>query len=349
MADSGALVDDQPAAIVDVIGNAGVMRLFWSSDRGQGRSIYTLVITNGVPGPAVRLTNHPSGNDQYPAVVKDFDGTLWLFWQSSRRGPTDIWAMTFARNATDWSGPQRITSGQPADTTPSAVIGADGHLQLFWTAARGSGSRIFQSVFDGTTWSVGVDFLASLPGADPAPPTTSKIRDEAPAALAFQGLCVYWQSDLDGTPHIYTTQQGGVHGETWSPPFRVTAGNAPEREPRAYRWHGALRLFFRTQRPAQQPASSLTVDFSNLGNMKRGQPDDQWHYTYSTTEPAAASSLAEDPVYARDAVGLYLTPDAAAGGADHRAVVSRAQAFIEPFRPANVRLLWFLPPGDPAA
>ena len=46
-----------------------------------------------------------------PSAVVDTEGTVWLFWQSSRRGSTDIWSMTLAPGAIAWSTPRPITTG----------------------------------------------------------------------------------------------------------------------------------------------------------------------------------------------------------------------------------------------
>jgi hypothetical protein len=335
--DDASLGAQRPAAVADVIAGSNVIRLFWSALRDGRPNLWTRTLTQTVSGwtlgQAEQLTTHKAGDD-FPAAVRA-GGKIWLFWQSSRRGPTDIWAMTLTAGV--WSAPQRITGGQGAtgpasrDQMPSAVIDGTGTLTLFWSADLGDRSRLYVSRFDTVThrW--------SPRQAIPVPPVPPTFRDEAPAAVVSAGsLWLFWHSDRDGIPRVYAAQQTGV---TWGAPFAVTIGRSVEKFPAPFIGAGGLRLFLATQRGGE-PYRSRTVNMSDLGAIKKNQVDDRWHYTYST----AGTPMA---FYARDAVGLYLTPTATGSSADHESERDRVQALVEPFRPVPARFVWFLdPPVD---
>jgi hypothetical protein len=312
--------DEWPTVIAD----GGVVRLFWSSNRGGAAGIWTRSLTGGVPGDATRLTKHEAG-DHCPAVARDASGTLWLFWHSSRRGPTDIWAMTLAPGATAWSMPTRITSGRPRDQMPTAFLDAENLLRLTWSADLGDRSRILQSTLNGPIWSQPV--TVSSDSSD-----VSTFRDEAPAAIQWNAtVWVFWSSNRDGIYRLWASQQTGA---SWSAPVTVTTGRHEEKEPAAFiDGGGALRLFFRTQQSGEL-FRSRTVDMSNVDAIKRGLFDDRWHYTYS---------VATDPTsyYARDTVGLYITPDQTANLDE----ADRVRTLVEPFRPLPVRFVWFVQPA----
>jgi hypothetical protein len=316
--------DEWPAVVADGSGlpaHGHRLRLFWSSNRGGAASIWTRTLEDGVPGPATRLTKHPAG-DYSPVVVWDAAGTLWLFWHSSRRGPTDIWAMTLARGATAWSAPSRITTGRPRDQMPAAYLDGSNDLRLTWTADLGDRSRILQSTLRGGTWSQPVS--VSSPDGD-----RSAFRDEAPVATHLGGAeWVFWSSNRDGIYRIWASQ--GL-GTGWSAPVTVTTGRHAEKDPAAFLdAAGALRILFRTQQRGEA-FRSRTVDMSNLDAVRRGLFEDRWHYTYSV---AAAS------YYARDTVGLYITP----GPTANLDEADRVRSLVEPFRPLPVRFVWFVQP-----
>jgi hypothetical protein len=313
--------DEWPAAIAD----GSVVRLFWSSNRGGSAGIWTRTLTAGAPSDATQLTKHAAG-DHCPAVVKDAGGAVWLFWHSRRRGPTDIWAMTLAPGATSWSAPRRITSGQPRDQMPAAFVDASSQLRLVWSAGLADRSRIVQSTFNGTSWSEPTHVSS---GGD----TSSSFRDEAPAVVLFNGdVWAFWSSNRDGLFRLWASRQTGAG---WSAPVPVTTGRHGEKDPAAFvdDSGGALRLLFRSQQGGEA-FRSRTVDFANLAAIRRGRVDDRWHYTYSVAIDSASC-------YARDTVGLFITPD----NATNLAEADRVRTLVEPFRPLPVRFVWFLEPA----
>jgi phage tail-like protein len=328
---AGEIAGEWPTAIAE----DNTIRLFWSSNRGGRRGLSTLTLTGGIPGEPIEITNHPAGDDQYPAAVREAGGRIWLFWQSSRRGPTDIWAMTLEPGAdarTKWSAPQRIATGRPRAGTPSAVFDHEKKLHLFWSDDSGDRSRILHSIHDGATWSDPPVDISS----GPTPSAVPYFRDEAPAVVLLNdSLWAFWHSDRDGIARLWASQETG---SSWGAPFPVTTGRSTEKDPAPLiTATGTLRLFFRTQRGGEV-FRSRTVDFTDLGAIKQGQSEDRWHYTYSTT-------ITSSSFYARDVVGLYLMPDEVNTLAAHESEVTRVKALVEPFRPAPVQqFVWVLEP-----
>ena len=274
-----------------VVGSA--VWLFWSS-RQRGRSVLwtlTSTFTSDVTASSpAQLTDHPAG-DEWPSAVVQRVGstnTIWLFWQSSRRGPTDLWAMTSA-DGTRWSAPCRITSGQPRDQMPHAFIDDTGALRLTWSADLGDRSRIFQSTLSGAPPKVSV----GPPGeVSSAVTDSSTFRDVAPVATQIvNDVWVFWSSNRDGLYRLWASRHtgGGVTG--WSAPITVTTGRHAETEPVAFVDAAkALRLLFRTQQSGEA-FRSHTVDLDDAKALQPhpGALDDRWHYTYSVdnTDPAS--------------------------------------------------------------
>jgi phage tail-like protein len=325
--------DEWPAAIAD----GPLVRLFWSSDRMGSAGIWTRTLENGIPGDASRLTNHPSG-DHHPVVVKDAKGTIWLFWESRRRGPSDIWAMTLANGATSFSAPQRITGGDFHDRMPNAVLDSTGQIRLFWTRDLGDRTRIFQSIFDGATWKAPVDVSSASRMIWPSQSGSSPhFRDEAPAVVLFnKEVWLFFGSNRDGRWHIWASKETG---SGFRPPVRVTGPGSDDMEPAAFaNGSGALRLVFRTQRSGEA-FRSRTVDFADLGAIQRGKVEDRWHYTYSVDR-------SDTSFYARDTVGLYITPDDNVNRGPYQDEADRVRTLVEPFRPLPVHFVWFVEPPN---
>jgi phage tail-like protein len=306
--------DEEPAAVV-----AGPrIWLFWSSNRDGRWNIWARPF-DGVPGGApVRLTDHRA-DDRHAAAVLDAGGRTWLFWQSNRRGPTDIWSRV--HDGSTWGLPARITTATFRHEMPAAALDGAGQIWLFYAADLGDRRNIHLQVFDGTAWQA------------PEPVTDSLSRDEAPAPVFWNGqMWLFWHSNRDGSWQVW----GMVHdGASWGAPFPVTTGPTADKEPVAVvDGAGELRLFWRSQRRGET-YRSRTIDTSDPAMLAQlGTFQDRAHYLYDT-------SRENEDWYARDAVGLYLTPDTA-DAAEIQGQLERVGTFVEPFRPLPARFVWIL-------
>jgi hypothetical protein len=172
----------------------------------------------------------------------------------------------------------------------------------------------------------------------PVAATDATVRDESPAAVTWGGtIWLFWHSNVGGRWQIWARPNQGAG---WGAAQVVPIGASNDKEPAvAVDATGVLRLFFRSQRGGDR-FRSRTVDTATpaglLALQERGRRDDRLHYTYDTGRGAS-------DWYARDAVGLFLTPTNDGGtDAQHAAEVTPAQSFVAPFRPVSARLVWLV-------
>jgi hypothetical protein len=310
-------LEEDPAAVFD----GTSVRLFWSSDEGEQRDLWTRSFAAGPPADAaMRLTDHPAP-DHSPAaaVVPGAPARLWLFWSSTRRGPADIWCQSQDLVTTQWTPPERLTTSPLRDDRPAAAVDTAGNLWLFWTRDAGGGQSLWHQVFDGTTWS------------SAAPIVTGHARDASPAAVPWKGhVLLLWHSDHAGAWQLWAAFHDGTQ---WLPPVRLNDDVQGDKEPAvAIDAGGALRLVWRSQRRAMWYRSQ-TIDTEDTEMLEAlGTIEDHAHYTYHT-------GTGDHDWYARDAVGVFVDTDAD----DPLAVpgmLERARRFVEPFQPLQARLAW---------
>ncbi len=347
-------VDESPAAILD--GN--VLRLFWSSNRGGNWNLWTRTVPQSYAGgPLVGVgdpepvTNHSADERSPAAVVQPHESDplldrLWLFWQSNRRGPTDIWAQT--RVGGLWSEPSRVTSALVADRTPAVALDA-GAPMLFWSATTEHGCRLFTSKLKtptGEEWSAPVEVLA--PGETSS---TSQFRDESPCAVQFQsGLRLYWHSNRSGSWQLWTRVKT-VNG--WSPATQVLeliglqkTRMVDAKEPAAVVHNNQLRACWRAQRRGEGFTTRTMFASDQTSREAMAQIGDWNHYTHD-------AGRQQGDWYALDTIGIYVkAPPKPADvtlekfGEIVDNEMDLVRNFVEPYRPATVRIVWFkvMPP-----
>lgn len=313
--------DEAPAAIAE----GGDIRLFWTSTRGDSRDIWTRLMESApdpVRGPADRLTDHPK-EDRHPAVVRD-GADLWLFWDSDRRGPHDLWHRR--RTGVAWSAPERFVKNPPEmdgthDTFPAAVV-SGGNVWLFWCRDVGDRREIWHQVLNSGG--------AVTPQVSLSTDLASGGRDEAPWPVVVAGrVWLLFHSNRGGPWQIWTR----VYDGGWQPPTRLSAEPTADKDPTGYvDGSGDLHVFWTSQRRTRW-YRSRTLDFNDADMLAEMRTfNDHAHYVYDTGKGA-------DDWYARDTIGLHPDPDIV--DADQIAAeMARATSFLEPFRPAPVRYVW---------
>ena len=93
-----------------------------------------------------------------------------------------------------------------SDRTPAAFLdpAANNRLSLVFSRDLGDRSRLYQTTFDGTSWSTPAD-VSSGPLAAGASP---RFRDEAPSAVIFGGdLWLFWSSNRSGAFRVYARRR----------------------------------------------------------------------------------------------------------------------------------------------
>jgi hypothetical protein len=165
--------------------------IFWSSNRTGTVDIWARALTPGnplTPAPAMQLTED-GVNDGNTAAVRDSTGRIWVFWESRRRGPSDVWAITSTDGGTTWSAPSRITTSTRSDHAPACTLDSTNRVRLFYTSETGDGCTIRQGLLAGTSWSF-ADVTTAVSG----------FRDQSPAAVLWKGaVWLFWQSNRFGS------------------------------------------------------------------------------------------------------------------------------------------------------
>jgi phage tail-like protein len=199
-------IDESPCVLLD----GSLIRLFWSSSREGSWDLWmrTYDISPGAGDVPRRLT-HGAGARSPAAARDDSSGRTWLFWESSRRGPTDIWGVSFDASALDANSapiqarPIRLSTGKPRDRSPAAVVDASGAIHLFWSADLGTESRIYERVFDlAKGW--------SKPDAR-TEPVAERRRHEAPSAVMFNGTLFLFFHASDGRTSRLHAMDAGLY------------------------------------------------------------------------------------------------------------------------------------------
>ena len=275
----------------------------------------------------------PNAEESEPAAFEDKAGGVWLFWSS--RGDTDglkIWYNRF--DGQKWDTSRALTSGATADREPFVLFAeAEARLWVFWTGRKGDGRK---NIFWRTT--TNLDFATQTAGdwAEHELSVEQGIEYDNAEASAFAaeggGVELYFSSTREDGRHVWSSVVTPA-GEESGPQVKVTAGRFTQCAPAALGTGGArAKLLFRSNESqiyesplypgsrtfdARYSGSTIT-DTSNHSKFgARGRYDDTMHYL-------SDAGRGNDDWYARDTVGVYLTPDT-----DDDALVVRKRNQIE--------------------
>jgi len=180
---------DEFPSIVEAYGKIWV---FWDSRRGTGNYdlFYKTTVDNGMTWSSDTLAPVSSStyDDWDPAVMRAFDGRIWLVWTRSSHIHYSVYA------GQSWSSAQPITSGGNDNWHPSLMQTSDTKIWVFWDSGKYDPYvpwDIFYSVYTGS-WS------------SPAQVTTYEGEDVMPSPLQDAGgvIWVAWASDR-GNYNIY--------------------------------------------------------------------------------------------------------------------------------------------------
>lgn len=307
----------------------------------------------GVPLPPA----DPPASDTEPAALIDDLGNVWLFWSSLRAAGEgwSIWYNGFNSKTGAWGTARQLTSGRLADRQPAVLFGAgdDGKMWVFW-----SGKRRMESVERGgektmrLCWNI---FYRSAPNVF----TFEQLRasDWTERELEIVGTSAYdnqepavCQSYVAGAVdpdhvELYFTSSRTDGLSVWSntvaanaqgDDVQITEGEFTQSAPAVAASAEKLILWFRSNATQVYNSSvyfaaktydarnsgSTTIDTRNpakLSHSIRRSIDDITHYTYDTKRE-------EKNWYARDTVGVYLTPDTT-----DEALILRKQSQLENF------------------
>jgi hypothetical protein len=336
--------DESPAVLAEAL----ALRLYWSSDRGGAWNIWSRALPRHYQGFGLpvdkpqQLTFDPVGA-RSPAVAREPgpNGRCWLFWESARRGVSDIWARAATQHPISqewiWDTARRVTTATHGDHTPAAVIDGAGKLRLYWSSLTVDGARLFESIL--AVGDAGQDVWG--PPVEVAPAPDLRCRDESPAVVLHQGaLHLYWHSNRNGSWQLW----GAVDSESWGPAFQVVQGfpgNSPPpmhmvgaKEPAVVVQNNALHLSWRAQK-AGEPYRSITFNTDDAAAVAALDQANDWnHYIHD-----AGRELSH--WYAYDTVGVHFTPPEDLDPELVQRQFDRVKTFVETHRPATVRIIWF--------
>lgn len=356
---SGSLLQSAGAPSVIAVGKK--LWLFCESGQPGKREIWCAAdlspgpIGKETPGkapscPARNLSLHPA-DDSNPTAVTLGD-QVWVFWQSNRRGPTDIWARVHKDG--QWGPPRRITTAGFRHWAPAAVVDNSNTLWLFYCedyySEQGLSRRLRCLIFDGREWIEKDDAGTGGP------------YDESPAAVVVgNNIWLFWHA-RDGQER-WQIWSKTFNGKKWGKNVRVTDHPAADKEPAALvDPNGRLRVFWRSRRRGYfhikkqspgngYPLQSCTVD-TRSADMLAHVPlqkeafENRVHYTYDTRVHDTSRAVVNNEAWcARDVVGVYLTPDtldAELIARGHELV----KGLIQRFLPVQTRIVFIIePPG----
>lgn len=338
---------------------AGSLRL---SSPNTGRSSFIAIDVDGsTAAPKIGFgAPLPQGSspadDSQPAGFEDNSGNIWLFWSSRRAdNPSEspawrIWYNRFDTATARWGEAKRLTTGidcEPAIAFDRANGAAgQGKIWVCWSRQKSDGRW---NIFYRTATKI--DFGA-LTNADwrefelsPIPSDYDR-KEPAPVLIASENVELYFSANRNDGWQVW------LNPLTPSPAAadqRITSNQFTCRAPVALKTNQGVRLLFRSNEsqvynspsyPASQTidaryAGSTTVDVRNAAKIGvRGNAQDVLRYTYDT-------GRADDDWYARDTVGIYLTPDT-----DDEKLILRKQSTIagvvKSFLPIQVRPVFII-------
>ncbi|HST54075.1 MAG TPA: phage tail protein [Pyrinomonadaceae bacterium] len=268
-------------------------------------------------GVATPLPSEEIPDDSEPSVCEDDAGGLWLFW-SSRREAGRLKILYYRFDGTSWASPRTLTSGATADREPCALFDADGsRLWVFWTGRRADGRK---NIFWRTT--TNLDFDSHIIDAgweehELAVASGAQYDNAEPSAFVIGGgrAELFFSSNRAEGVHVWSNVVTPTNEQTDA---QITQGQFTHSAPAALGLAGGdAKLWFRSNeslayRSPLYPGShtfdarysgSTTIDTRDSSKFGiSGRFDDTLHYLADT-------GRGNDNWYARDTVGVYLTPD----------------------------------------
>lgn len=296
-----------------------------------------------------------------PWAVVDHLGGLWLFWLERVGGR---WQLKYNRhNGTAWelipaaSFPLDAGGGDPRVENDLFVLfhstDSTQSIWVFWARKEPTGETVFYRAKEGIDPNISDDWseIRTLPKDTPG------YHDREPAAFVNEdgNIELFWSSNRDGSWSIW---QGilNIATRNWETVEQVTSNAYSQRDPLPCLLDDGTLLVYRsnesrpytsavysaTETLDSRYAGCTTVDTRNVAKIAmRGQFKDFQTYTYDAGQNGKRTHR---NWYARDTVGIYLTPDT-----EDQTLILRNQKLIEnvlkQFLPIQVRAVFIIEPA----
>lgn len=354
-------IERQLPGVASAAGTAVRLR---SRTRGAG-SIVSVLVDDSTAAPSLGLgaplPAAAAGIDEdEPSACADAAGNVWLFWASRRDGSWKIWYNRCDGAA--WGAAKQLTGGVFPDREPFALIdpAGGGRVWVFWARQKADGGR---NVFSRTTTSLNFPALADADWTERENgPVPAGFENREPAASIASGgeIELYFASNRADGWNVWTRL---VTPAAEAAESAVTSGQITRRAPAPLRAQdGSTRLFLRANQSQlyssdvypsaitvdARYSGSTAVDFRNATKHSlRGNLEDLQRYTFDTRrfdarrDPTEAEKKQHAGLFARDVVGVYLTPDTE----DQALILRQSRLFTNALRrvlPIQIRIVFLL-------
>ena len=285
--------DAGPSVVRD--GSGVLHAVYHTTQNSQTDLMYTKSADEGATWSTPRALTSDEIGDQFPSIVIDTAGKLWVFWSSERASTSewDIWYITSADSGASWSSPVRFTSEALWDYAPSAMQARDGRMWVVWYSYR---SGVWQLWYSTST-----DGGISWTNAKQLTSGTSWNHGPEIIELTNGTIWVFWYSDRSGNRDIWGTATGN-DGGTWSTPVQLSTDSATDSHPSAVQTSdGTLWLFWHS-------LASVGGDLYYRISTNNGT---SWSASYPYTCFTGVDQDVEVVVLSGDRVGLLWSSDRA--------------------------------------
>ena len=116
----------------------GTIWVVWTSYRtGNYEIFYKASTDNGASwSPETQLTEN-KGFNEAPSIIQARDCSLWIAWQSDRKGNQyDVYYTTSTDYGSTWSTDTQLTTDNADDMSPTIMNSHEGRMWVAWASAR---------------------------------------------------------------------------------------------------------------------------------------------------------------------------------------------------------------------
>ena len=195
-------------------------------------------LSGGVWSAPTNITSRGNNvNNVGPSLVQTTDGTVLLFWSANTTGLFKVYYDAYSHGV--WSNPTLATSGTANDCTPTATLGRDGTLWLFWSRGvpcYAGNVNLFYKTMNSGVWSAEKQLTFD---------TTADIEPKASVSNDGRVWVVFasYISARQNSQVFYTVYDG----VTWSPENSVVTSNLFDDHPDLLQDRNGTLWFFWTR------------------------------------------------------------------------------------------------------
>lgn len=141
-----------------------------------------------------RLTNNEAGKNEYHTMVSDTKGNIWLVWQRTAGGFSQIYAKYF--NGMQWSKEEQLSTGRSSagnNWCPAVAAGPDGSIAVVWDGYASGNYDIYLKRRVGNNWKE-EEMVTGTPGFEAHP--TVAIDNNNKIWIAWDESGANWGKDV---------------------------------------------------------------------------------------------------------------------------------------------------------